>query len=68
MGGVGGEIMATATVRLQVSLKDLYDVCCPECKKKIHELVKSKVTDDMVTAVLGDTANKEVIEADRTKY
>lgn len=54
--------MAAATVRMQVSIKEIYDACCPECKKKVRELVKSKVTDDLVTQILGDT-QKEVKNA-----
>jgi len=40
------------SVKVQLSLKEIYDKMCPKCKKKIRELIKEKITDDMVNQVL----------------
>jgi len=43
-------------VKVQVSLKDIYKRVCPKCKKKIRELIREKITEDMVNRVLeGDS-------------
>jgi DNA-directed RNA polymerase subunit RPC12/RpoP len=63
----GGDNVAAATVRMQVSIKELYDIACPSCKAKIRKLVKAKVTDDLVTSILGDNQKKEVSATDRTE-
>jgi len=41
------------SVKVQLSLKEIYEKVCPKCKKKIRELIKEKITDDMVNQVLG---------------
>jgi len=41
------------SVKVQLSLKEIYDKVCPKCKRKIRELIKEKITDDMVNQVLG---------------
>ena len=45
---------AQAGIQVQLSVKEIYDVMCPECQKKIRELIKEKVTDQMVKSVIGD--------------
>jgi uncharacterized protein with PIN domain len=44
--------MAQAGVSVQLSVKEIYDKMCPKCKAKIRELIKEKVTDQMVSEVL----------------
>jgi len=41
------------SVKVQLSLKEIYEKVCPKCKKKIRGLIKEKITDDMVDQVLG---------------
>jgi len=41
------------SVKVQLSLKEIYSRLCPKCKKKIRGLIKEKITDDMVNQVLG---------------
>jgi len=41
------------SVKVELSLKEIYEKVCPKCKKKIRELIKEKITDDMVNQVLG---------------
>ena len=45
--------MAQAELRVQVNIKEIYDVICTECKKKVRALIRDKVTDEMVTQVIG---------------
>jgi hypothetical protein len=53
--------MKQGEMNIQLSVKEIVEVCCPDCKLKVRELVKEKVTDQMVDQVLGDpaAANKE---------
>lgn len=39
-------------VKVQVSLKEIYNRVCPKCKKRIRELIKEKITVQMVDQVL----------------
>jgi len=39
-------------VKVQVSLKEIYNRVCSKCKKRIRELIKEKITDRMVDQVL----------------
>jgi len=45
--------VAQAQMRVQLSVKEIYDKMCPKCKRKIRELVKEKVTDQMVSQIIG---------------
>ena len=45
--------MAQAGIQIQLSVKEIYDRMCPECQAKIRELIKEKVTDQMVSQVVG---------------
>jgi len=47
--------MAQAGIQVQLSVKEIYDRCCPDCKQKIRELIKEKVSDQMVSQVIGTT-------------
>ena len=45
--------MAQAGIQIQLSVKEIYDRVCPKCQAKIRELIKEKVTDQMVSQVVG---------------
>lgn len=46
--------MAQAGINVQLSVKEIYDKMCIECKKKIKDLIREKISDDMVSKVLGE--------------
>jgi uncharacterized protein YlaI len=39
-------------VQVQLSLKEIYDILCPQCKKRLKEKVKEKIADNLVTGML----------------
>jgi len=41
-------------VQVQLTIKEIYDILCPSCKKKLKEKVKEKIADSMVESVLQD--------------
>jgi len=45
--------MAEAQMRIQLSVKEIYEKLCPKCKRKVRELIKEKITEDMVNRVIG---------------
>lgn len=45
--------MAQAGIKVQLSVKEIYDELCAKCKRKIRKLIKEKVTDEMVNRVIG---------------
>lgn len=45
--------MAQAQMRVQLSVKEIYEAVCDGCKVKVRELIKEKITDNMVTQVIG---------------
>jgi uncharacterized protein with PIN domain len=46
--------MAQTGLSVQLSIKEIYDKLCPKCKEKLRQLVKEKVTDDMVNKIIGE--------------
>jgi len=40
-------------INVQLSVKDIYNAVCPDCKKKIKEMVKAQISDKMVNQVTG---------------
>jgi len=44
--------MSKETMNIQLSLKEIDSVLCSKCKKALRELVKAKLTDDMVEKVI----------------
>jgi len=44
--------MAQAGLKIDLSVKEIYDRLCPKCKKALKELVKEKLTDQMVEQML----------------
>lgn len=46
--------MAEQQVKLNIGLKEINSILCPQCQMKLRELVKTKITDSMVTNILGD--------------
>jgi protein-disulfide isomerase len=47
-------MMAQAQAQISLNVKEIYDILCPQCKKKFRELIKEKITDSMVESVLQD--------------
>ena len=45
--------MAQAGINVQLNVREIYKRLCPKCQKKIRELIKAKVTDQMVDQVIG---------------
>jgi len=46
--------LAKAGLQVSLTVKEIYDRLCPKCKKRLRELIKEKITDDMVNQVLGE--------------
>ena len=38
---------------VQLAIPEIYAQLCPKCKKKLRRLIKEKITDQMVSQVLG---------------
>ena len=45
--------MAQAGLQVQLSVKEIYGVCCKKCRLKIKALIKDRITDQMVDQVVG---------------
>jgi hypothetical protein len=43
--------MAQAGLQVQLSVKEIYDTLCPKCKAKMRELIKAKITDQMINSI-----------------
>lgn len=48
----GGDCMAQAGLQVQLSIKEINDALCPECKAKLRELIKSKISEQMIDSVV----------------
>jgi len=46
--------LAKAGLQVSLTVKEIYERLCPKCKKRLRELIKEKITDDMVNQVLGE--------------
>ena len=44
--------MAQAGLKINLSVKEIYERLCPKCKKRLRELIKEKITDNMVNQIL----------------
>ena len=44
--------MAQAGLQISLNVKEIYDRLCPKCKKKLKQLIKEKITDQLVEGVL----------------
>jgi len=44
--------MAQAGLSVQLSVKEIYERLCPKCKKVVRELIKEKITEEMVEKVI----------------
>ena len=45
--------MAQAGINVQLPLKEIYGAVCKKCKKKLRELIKEHISDQMVGQVIG---------------
>ena len=46
--------MAKTGLNIQLTIKEIYERMCPKCKKRLRELIKEKITDNMVNQVLAE--------------
>jgi len=46
--------LAKAGLQVSLTVKEIYERLCPKCKKRLRELIREKITDDMVNQVLGE--------------
>ena len=46
--------MAKTGLSISLTVKEIYERLCPKCKRKVRELIKEKITEDMVNQVLGE--------------
>ena len=44
--------MSKAGIQVQYNIKEIYAVLCPKCQSKLRELIKEKVTDELVNEVI----------------
>ena len=45
--------MAQAGMSVQLAIPEIYQALCPKCKKTLRRLIKEKISDEMVSQVLG---------------
>lgn len=45
--------MAQAGMSVQLAIPEIYAQLCPKCKKALRKLIKDKISDEMVSQVLG---------------
>ena len=45
--------MAQQGINVQLSVKEIYEAACPKCKVKIKAMIKDKISDQMVSQVIG---------------
>jgi hypothetical protein len=45
-----------AKTQISLSVKEIYDRLCPKCKKALKDLIKEKLTDQMVEQMLAGGA------------
>jgi hypothetical protein len=43
---------AEAKTQISLSVKEIYDRLCPKCKRALKDLIKEKLTDQMVERML----------------
>ena len=46
-------MMAQAGIQVQLSVREIYERLCKKCRKKLRELIKEKISEDMVSKVIG---------------
>jgi len=46
--------LAKTGLNIQLTIKEIYERMCPKCKKRLRELIKEKITDNMVNQVLAE--------------
>ena len=40
-------------ININLSIKQISAVCCEDCKKKIRELVKDQISEDLINQITG---------------
>lgn len=45
--------MAQETTNVQLSIKEIYAKLCPKCKREVKELIKNKLSDQVVDKMVG---------------
>jgi len=44
--------MGQAGIKVQLSLREIYEKLCPKCKKKVREMIREKITEEMISSVI----------------
>jgi len=45
--------MAQEQTNVQLSIKEIYVKLCPKCKRRVRELIKDKLSDQVVDKMVG---------------
>jgi len=45
--------MTSQGLNIQLTVKEIYAQHSPKCKAKVQKLIKDKITDEMVSSVIG---------------
>ena len=45
--------MSGNETNIQISIREIYKILCKKCKRKLRELIKEKITDQMVEKIVG---------------
>lgn len=51
--------MSQKGLNINLTIREIYDLACPDCKKKIRKLIREKVTDAMLDQVIGPTESSK---------
>jgi len=46
--------VAQAGLNIQLTVKEIYERLCSKCKKAVRELIREKITEQMIESVLGE--------------
>lgn len=44
--------MAQAGIQVQLSVREIYKVLCEECREKLRELIKDRISEQMVDQII----------------
>lgn len=45
--------MENKGIKIDLTIKEIVEVCCNDCKLKIRELVKNKIANDLIDGLVG---------------
>lgn len=53
-----GAVRGQAGLKIDLSIAEVYEAVCEDCQKELRELVRSKISDQMVDQVLGEAVGE----------